>query len=490
MQISIRYIILAVVLVQLVFGARPSSAVETVNLEVPFVGTLSFELPTNYYITNMGLGKVEGPLIKETLIKNDGTQQTYQNTPDYFNFLVTSLQPGGLHPDLMVFVQGLIPDFSQQNPDTNENVTVPGRAGIAYPGYFASFTTGNEYTVNTSGYLAILVEDGWVVSLNIYYFVQRKDTTSAQGNWRYTVEGQPLIPKHQADLTAMIASVRIISNIQESNYTPVLIPETTTFTPLISPPAPIMTSSISAALSAIETSPFQDQSLEITRLNAGEIFFKDPNTKDWELIAPEDRTLLIKNNSAILTKGGTLRIPDLPNPGDSVFIDQNTELQITNRQSRFDLIIGHIRIIMKTLSPHEPEFMINTPICSSGIRGTDLLVDTTLEQTAVLVFEGTVAVSDQAKNKTVLIVAGESSAVKKGGVPSEPQRFVYSDVKKYRLLFDSEDQMKAAAGKTAQPAEELESAGVPVYLLALIVIAVVLAMVLGFVFITRRRRRT
>jgi tetratricopeptide (TPR) repeat protein len=154
--------------------------------------------------------------------------------------------------------------------------------------------------------------------------------------------------------------------------------------------------------------------------------------------------------------------------------------------SIIDLLVGKIRAFIVSLEPGS-QFEVRTPVCHSGVRGTDFIVDTTSDRTEVLVFEGTVELSDLERHKTVLVKAGESSIVVAGGLPSEPKGFDSDTVsKKYLSLFESEEEMKAVVGDMQKQIKDKEGGGFPFYLLA--IPAVIVAVVITLLMMRRRRR--
>ena len=482
-------ILAAVLMLSALAGAslapRVSLAGEAVIADVPFIGTLSFELPIKYRVTDMALGKVEGPIIVGTLTKKDGTSETHQNTPDYFNFSAYSFQPGGDHPDLRAFIQEKNPDLlDQENIFKEGDITVHGDAGISYPGYYiSSFVSRGPYHADTCGYLAVLIGDGWVVSLDIYYFVQWQDSTIEQGTWTYTVDGQSLIPKHKADLAAMIASVKVSGHLIESGFTSTIPP------PISTPVLPTETSSQKEQTSPVistETSPPKEQTT-ITIIQAqGEVFIKEPGSNDWKPASPSGGIISASESYAVRTGQGTLRLKNLPSQGDQVFVGENTEVRIEEHGTVLEVLLGKIRVLIEKLSPQEPEYKFKTPKCAMSVRGTDFITDTTTERTDILVFEGAVELSDLERRKTVIVKAGESSTVAAGGLPSEPQKLDSATVfQKYESLFESDKEINDVLGNIEKPAKDGATTSFLIYLLPIPVVVIAVVVIL----VMRRRRR-
>ncbi len=66
---------------------------------------------------------------------------------------------------------------------------------------------------------------------------------------------------------------------------------------------------------------------------------------------------------------------------------------------------------------------VRTPNALLGDRGTEFLVESGKAGTTVTVLDGVVIATDLAGKKTIEIVAGQSTFIKKGGLPEEPQAY-------------------------------------------------------------------
>ncbi len=213
----------------------------------------------------------------------------------------------------------------------------------------------------------------------------------------------------------------------------------------------------------------------------GEVFVKEAGS-DWKPISPAGQVMPVSEDFAVRTSQGTVLITDLPGQGDQVVVGENTEFQI-KEQGVLDLLFGQIR---SKIVKFRQKFEVRTGQGTGSIRGTDFIVDATPERTDVLVFEGTVELSDLERHRTVLVKVGEHSMVAVGGLPTEPQRFDNTTVfQKYKSLFKSEEEIKAVLVNMEKLAKGGEAAGFPIYLLVIPVI--VIAVVIGLVM--RRMRR-
>lgn len=229
---------------------------------------------------------------------------------------------------------------------------------------------------------------------------------------------------------------------------------------------------------------------------------------DWKPVSPAGQVMLVSEGSTVKTSQGSVVITDLPGQGDFLYVGENTEFQIEELGTVFEMRLGMIRgKVAKFLE--SKGVVVRCPPWAMSTRSTDFIVHVTPERADVLVFDGTVEFSDLEKHRTVLVKAGEYSVAAVGGLPTEPQRLDNTTVvQKYKSLFKSEEEMKAVVGnieklakggesaqtgtpaamgkdKIEKPAKGSEAAGFPIYLLAIPVI--VIAVVIGLVM--RRMRR-
>ncbi len=459
--------------------AEASPGGERVTTDVTF-GTLSFELPASYRIANMTYGTVEGPPVEEILTKKDGTRETSQSTNDQFTFFAYSNSFGDDHPDLRALIQEKNPSLNPETVFQEGDITVPSDTGDSYPGYYIlAFITQGTYVASTYGYLVVLLDDGWVVSFDVSYLVDRQDITSEQGTWIYTVDGQSLIPKHKTDAYTMIISVRISWQSPESSFIPTTLPTTTVLPTIASPTTYPSTTPTETSL------PEEQKIFELSEAQ-GEVYLREGDDAFWQTVTPAEAAILISKGSTVRTGQGSIYLKNIPGQGDKIFIGAYTEVTIGEQVTSLDVLIGKIRVWMES-GPSKSKFEIHTPYGGSSVRGTDFIMDTTSERTDVLVFEGTVEFSDLQGHKTVIVKAGETSVVVAGELPAEPQKFDSATVfQKYKSLFESDEEIKDVLGNIEEPTKSREPTGFPIYLLAIPVIIIAAVIIL----VIRRRRRT
>lgn len=446
--------------------AEASPGGETVTVDLCPGYSLSFELPLGYQVVNWigeSGGEVEGPRIQLTTTYTDGSSMSSESYADSFHFSVISRKRYFEYSDLSALVREQI-SVGWESVFREETITVPGDGSTTYSGYYALIFIEYDTSTTTEGHLVVLMPD-CIATLDIYVS-DLKDEVRATGTIvNHTINGQSPITKHKTDIADMIASVKITGG--------------TTATVGESP-------SEEAVLD--ETSISQETAIAvIVEEVRGEVYIREAGSASWIEVSPAEKNILIREGSVIRTYRGSVYIKNLAGHEENkMFIGEDTEVHIREQVTKLDILIGIIRVWIKKLGPRS-KYEIYTPVSSGGVRGTDFIVDTTSEKTDVLVFEGTVEVSDLEGQKTVLVKAGESSVVMSGGAPSDPQRYDITDVyQKYQALFESEEEIKAIIGDIEYLAEDRETGGFPYYFLAIPAAAVAAVII---ILVMRRRRR-
>jgi ferric-dicitrate binding protein FerR (iron transport regulator) len=88
-----------------------------------------------------------------------------------------------------------------------------------------------------------------------------------------------------------------------------------------------------------------------------------------------------------------------------------------------DVERGSLRAMFGALAGGDAhERLVTTPSAVLAVRGTDYGIEVEKDgDTSVVVFEGTVEVSDLASGQSVLVPAGQASRIRVGRSPSSPQ---------------------------------------------------------------------
>jgi hypothetical protein len=581
-------LMLSVIFVPLLkMEASPENERITLDLE-PLHATLSFELPQGYILTDSNNpynfnGKAEGPPIICTITYNDGSKKTSPFSIDSFN-IYASIHPIDRQATSSSELRSLLLErasLSSDNLYTEGDISVPGDDGVTFPGYYVILSepmegNGEVELSTTEGELVIQIES-W---MNLFWGVFAGgpgDGTLGSGSIKlaYTVDNQPLIPKHLEDIAKMIASVRVVEYSSTvafpfltttEDYLP--IPEypnqvqgeagdpfqdvlkedivegfekrgvasdnyhvNTFYSPsdtaeeiiafyrqeltasgwqvleerqengrlyldfygdschgqVFIDPAPIHLSTDIIPAGTPLTAMWVEYGANFGKVIQvqGEVFVKEPDSSDWQPVLTAGEIISSDDGTMIRTGQGDVLLEDLMGQDEQVFIGDNTEVKIKEQGTILDVIVGKIRAVIEKLKP-DSKFEVKTPKANMSVRGTDFIVDVAAEQTTVLVFEGTVELSDLGGQKTVLVEEGESSTVIVGGLPSKSQKFDSNIIfTKYLSLFESEDEAKAIKESIGNTANGGGSTSFLIYLLAIPVVVIPLVIIL----IIRRRRK-
>ena len=103
--------------------------------------------------------------------------------------------------------------------------------------------------------------------------------------------------------------------------------------------------------------------------------------------------------------------------GSALSLDAGTAMTLLDEGVELTMGQIHAQIVHHL----RKKFEVRTPTCAIAVRGTDFVVrQLPGKPTSVVVLEGTVAFSDRAGQKTVLVGAGQQSYLLPDGSPSEP----------------------------------------------------------------------
>lgn len=434
-----------------------------IDLELPSC-TLSFELPQGYRVANR---MVEGLPVYRTQT-HAGESRVFDWGTEALSYSARGVLVGtDQHPADPGALLKEEPDAAWEAVAFQEGpVDVMGEGDAIYPGYYVLVHKPAEpgqhgMFASTEGHLMVLLESTGVGAVHFTVsFLDTEDHTINGDTITFTIDGQSPITKHKADVASVVASVRISWQPQEPSQIP--------------------------ATPAVETVPPEEPKLVEVSQAQGEVYIREDASFYWAEVSPASGVVLISVGSAVRTGRGSVCLRNISGQGDQVFVGENTEVHIGERVTKLDVLIGKIRVWIEKLGP-ETNIEVDTPYCGTSVRGTDFIMDTNQDRTEVLVFEGTVELSDLERQKTVLVEAGEFSVVTSGGLPSEPQRYSNVDVyQKYQSLFESEDEIKAVVGDIEELVENRESGGFPFYLLPIPAVAIAVIII---ILMMRRRRR-
>jgi hypothetical protein len=109
------------------------------------------------------------------------------------------------------------------------------------------------------------------------------------------------------------------------------------------------------------------------------------------------------------------------------------EARQQTRVGRFAITMGVFRAILKEMFPPST-FEVTTPTAIAAIRGTELMGEVSLNSTAIVVLDGTVAVSNIRPSlpEQVVLTPGMGTTVTSGQPPSAPTRWSESRIEALR----------------------------------------------------------
>ncbi len=164
----------------------------------------------------------------------------------------------------------------------------------------------------------------------------------------------------------------------------------------------------------------------------GESQVLHPAGDTWDIVTPGDVIVLGDRFRTMANSKLKLLFQDdsvLTVASDSeISVDENVAPETGETKSRFSLLVGIVQsLVSDRYGTPGASFEVETPTAVAGVRGTRFIAvhDAQAEQTTVVGLSNLTVVrskADGAGTRAVVLHAGESTSVSRGGMPLQPRR--------------------------------------------------------------------